>query len=142
MSLFILHQRDDPFFIGNSELKLKIKEYSAIYIDGNAELESYAIDGTGGELDPYIIENLVINASGLGNGIYIQNTNAYFILRNCVITNADLYCAGISLSNVTNAKITNNTVYNSYDGILLCRSSNNMLKNNTLNINLEIDRLN
>ncbi|NVM52629.1 MAG: right-handed parallel beta-helix repeat-containing protein [Candidatus Helarchaeota archaeon] len=116
------------------KFELKIKS-AIISIDGNAELDAYATDGTGTVRDPYILENYLINASGLGAGISIKNTNAYYILRNCIITNADRYYAGIMLSNVTNAIITNNTVYNSSGGILLYDSCHNILANNTANHN-------
>lgn len=39
--------------------------------------------GSGTYLDPYIIENLYINAGGFGGMICIRNSNKFFFIRNC-----------------------------------------------------------
>ncbi|MEM3738132.1 MAG: hypothetical protein QW204_00060, partial [Thermoplasmata archaeon] len=41
------------------------------------------VAGNGSETNPYIIEGWEIDGSGYGFGIYIGNTTAYFIIRNC-----------------------------------------------------------
>ncbi|MHA1292446.1 MAG: hypothetical protein ACTSQJ_07245 [Promethearchaeota archaeon] len=45
--------------------------------------------GDGTPWDPYIIENVVIDAQSQTNGISILNSNDFFIIRNCTIFNAD-----------------------------------------------------
>jgi hypothetical protein len=58
--------------------------------------------------DPYIIENWAIDASG-ANGIDIQNTTAYFIVRNCLIENSAASThGGIYTNNAANGTIENN----------------------------------
>ena len=55
-------------------------------------------DGTQG--NPYLIENISIDCSGSGSGIYINNSHdIYFTIRNCSITDAaaDFYNSGITL---------------------------------------------
>ena len=82
----------------NEDLTLAIKADSPIYIDGNYWLEQNATAGDGSAANPYIIENYIINASGLGvHGIHIQNTNKSFILQNCTVTNIDALFHGIFL---------------------------------------------
>ena len=97
------------------------------------------VAGNGTITDPYIIENWDINATGYSSGIYIGNTSSYFILRNNNVTSAD--AAGIVLFNVTNGKIENNRINNSFSffnlrvGILLVYAYNNIISNNTLDSN-------
>ncbi|MCJ7720053.1 MAG: hypothetical protein MUO36_01130, partial [Candidatus Hadarchaeum sp.] len=60
-----------------------------ILINGNGDFTSAngvngGGDGSAGS--PWIIENWVIDASG-ANGIDIQNTTAYFVVRNCLVEN-------------------------------------------------------
>jgi hypothetical protein len=60
--------------------------HNPIYIDcdANFTVANGVSSGNGTASNPYIIENWDINASS-ANGIDISNTNAYFIIRNCVI---------------------------------------------------------
>ncbi|NVM27244.1 MAG: VCBS repeat-containing protein [Candidatus Helarchaeota archaeon] len=116
---------------------LSIKADSPINIQNNTALAALASLGNGSASNPYILENYVINASGLGlNGIIINNTDAYFILRNCTVTNAAPTLRGIWFENVTHATITNNTILYNQWGILLWESSYNTLSHNNASYNL------
>ena len=65
-----------------SNFPLKISS-ATILIDGNAQLAANASRGAGNSTHPYVIENYIINGTGLGAPcIEIKNTNAYFILKN------------------------------------------------------------
>jgi parallel beta-helix repeat protein len=90
--------------------------------------------GSGTQNDPYIIENLVIDASG-ADGIKIQNTTKCFIIRNCLVENGGNSHSGIFLDNVVNGRIESNTCSNNDHGIHLVGSSNNTLTNNTCSNN-------
>lgn len=112
-----------------------------INIDGNADFHQTAVaqnfSGNGTYGNPYIIENYEIIAS-VGHGIYIQNTNIFFIIRNVGVSNgrSNNYF-GFYLSNVTNGKMENNNANNNLYGFLLKDSHNN-----TLEGNIAIDNLN
>jgi len=112
------------------EEKEEKKTYSAVIcITSNSEFtsENSVNSGSGTESDPYIIEDLDIDAS-TAEGINIRNTTVYFIIRNCVIHNGKSNeHGGIFLYNVTNGKIDNVTSYNNFDGIYLVSSSNNTI---------------
>ena len=105
--------------------------HDPISINGNAGFTSQAVSegwaGDGTEGNPYIIKNYDINASS-AHGIKIRNTNAYFIIRNCVIHDGyGVYphYYGIYFYNVQNGKIDNVTSYNNNYGVYLYYSSNN-----------------
>jgi len=107
--------------------------HAPIFITSNDNFvigQNGVTSGSGTGLDPYIIENWVIEASS-ANGIYIENTTKYFIIRNCLVENGGYSYQGILLHNVVNGKIENNTCRNNGWGILLNFSSNGNLTNNT-----------
>ncbi|MFX1275666.1 MAG: NosD domain-containing protein [Promethearchaeota archaeon] len=91
--------------------------------------------GNGTYANPYVIENITINAgtSPTGSGILIQNSDAFFKIRNCTIINAGVWpAAGIRLDNANNGTlIENNLTLNQGPGIVVYQSSNNTIFNNT-----------
>lgn len=89
--------------------------------------------GSGTWGDPYIIENMVINASDspTGTGIFIESsTNVYFTIRNVTIFEAT---DGIKLENTNNGAIINNSLSDNLDsGISLVNCVNNTISRNRL----------
>ena len=81
-----------------------------IGVDGNDDLEAMGLPGLGTAIDPYIIENLVIDADGDGSPIFIQNTDLFLIIRNCTVSGSgsEAHDAGIKLVNCTNVNVTGN----------------------------------
>ncbi|MEW6069373.1 MAG: NosD domain-containing protein [Candidatus Thermoplasmatota archaeon] len=119
--------------------KNSLTPHAPIYIEGNANFiaENCVTSGSGTASDPYIIKdwNIKMHVGTEVRGIYIVNTNVYFIIRNCVIYYEDtawpytpLY--GIFLSNVTNGKIENCNIYNNTYGTYLDYSLNNTVSAN------------
>jgi len=105
---------------------------------------SWALDqdwchlGDGSRSNPYIIENITIDAGGSGSGILIENSiNIYFKIKNCTVYNSGTEDddAGIKLNNTNNGEINNNTCSLNNNGILLIDSNNNTILNNTANNN-------
>ena len=96
--------------------------------------------GSGSLSDPYIIENVTIDAGGTGSGILIENSRQHFIIRNCTIFNSGfdtlLWPAKIKMENVTNGILENNNCSgNGRSGIYIVNCSNNVIKNNILRYN-------
>jgi parallel beta-helix repeat protein len=89
-----------------------------------AAIESWP--GSGTPLDPYIIEGYSINATKAEDAISISNTNVSFEVRGNYLYNAS---TGVDLDNVTNGVIRDNIILNNDDGILIWHSSNG---NNTI----------
>ena len=98
-------------------------------------------NGNGSLSNPYIIENVTIDAtsSPTGCGIYVNNSQTeYFTIRNVTVYNAGsgYYDAGFKLENTNNGTLMNNTFSNNYrNGIFLDGSNNNILSGNTANDN-------
>lgn len=144
--------------VGASEYTL----HAPIRILGNGDFtwENGVKSGSGTADDPYLIESLEIDAGGHEFGIYIESTDAYFIIRDSRIYGADRGedwrggsgiqlrrvrngriegCEisgnkeqGISLYDSSNITITTNVIRGNKKGIYLENSSNNEISNNIL----------
>jgi len=122
-----------------------LTSHAPIRINSNADFANQASSegwkGSGTEGDPYIIENYDINGTGYGYCLYIGNTTAYFVVRNCslhdVWGNWGIYLAnsGLYLYNVTGGILDKNTVANNYFGIFLYSSNSNTITNNNASNN-------
>jgi parallel beta-helix repeat protein len=119
-----------------------------IRINNDTELASLIAmkhwTGNGSASNPYIIENLDINATGNGSAIYIGNTTAHLIIRGCSVYGATMsmgsYFAGscgILLNDTRNCMVDNNNCSGNNRGIALVSSSNNSITNNSCNGNFE-----
>ena len=114
-----------------------------IHIDNNWSASEVVYDfirGSGVYNDPFIIENITIKNLRDGNdAITIENTQDYFIIRNCKIidSGASIYNSEINLINSTKGTLFNNTLSSNVGtGISLERCYNisiieNILFNNT-----------
>jgi len=111
---------------------------NGIYITNDSEFtpENNVTSGSGTADDPYIIENLVIDTSS-GNGIVIENTTAYFIIRNVTMMNGkDKGVSGIYLKHVRNGAIINVRASGEAYGIRIEHSSNIMVNDSVLADNM------
>jgi parallel beta-helix repeat protein len=91
--------------------------------------------GAGTLNEPYLLENITIDAGGDPYAILIENSNnKYFTIRNCTLTNAGslIYNAGIQLISTSNGTIEDSTLLNnSRNGIIIRINSNyNTIQNN------------
>lgn len=132
------HQKDN---FGNLKKSGFWPNCSRIHIKNDNWSES-SIDwiqvNSGTQNDPHIIENVTIDAGGLGSAILIENSSAFFIIRNCTLTNSGSgNNAGIFLNHTSNGYLVdNNCSNNNYNGICLHdKCNNNILLNNTANNN-------
>jgi parallel beta-helix repeat protein len=108
-----------------------------IFIEGNENFtyENGVTGGSGTEEDPYIIENWIIVGNGsISDGIFINNTDVYFVIRNCTVYgfhHPDEYYDGIELQYVENGRIENTKVNESHACIHLRYSTNIKISNST-----------
>jgi parallel beta-helix repeat protein len=133
-------------FLGNNNSKISLdtvnlrlsKASGKIYINNNWSADKTAgiCNGNGISSDPYIIEDLVINGSGKGSCIWIENTDDHFMIINCTLFNADdvdTRQAGIGLDKVNNGQLINNSFSNSHVGIYLHLSNDTSIIGNSVN---------
>jgi len=105
--------------------------------------------GAGTIENPYVIKDIEVDGENVGSCILIENSNVYFIIRNCTVYNSDSAWseAGIKLVNTSNGILIKNNCSNSnHNGIYLylnCNNNtilNNIGNNNTANgIYLELN---
>jgi parallel beta-helix repeat protein len=141
--------RNNIYSRNKVDTNLKISgfwEFSSIHIDGMgisgngswiwASAQPWC-SGSGTWSDPYIIENIEIDANSIANGILIENSNVYFIIKNTTTYNSGTgFTAGIKLSSTINGQLLyNNCSFNNRQGILLSASNNNTIIGNILNNN-------
>jgi parallel beta-helix repeat protein len=103
---------------------LVFNNHSPIYIDTNSEFlfSNGVVGGNGSLSNPYIIENWSIDAS-TADGIWINNTTAHFIIRNCNIFNGETNGhVGILLLSTSNGRIEDNWLNNNFIGIAIVKT--------------------
>lgn len=110
-----------------------------IHIDNNWTSAKIAdiCKGSGTFSDPYVIEDLTIDAGGLGSCILIENTIEYFRIENCTILNSGGsfldQIGAIHLNNADNGTIVNNTCsFNGFSGISVHGCKNITITNNKI----------
>ncbi len=111
-----------------------------IIIDGNWSETKQTYDWCDGEgtwEEPYIIENVTINANNSEFCILINNSlTEPFIIRNCKFLNSSIDYGAIELINTNNGTILlNNISLNNGIGIRLSNSENNSITNNYIQNN-------
>ena len=123
----------------NSTLIRLSAPHSPIIINGNGAFTAgngVTNPGALGTIsDPYIIEDWIIDGGGSGSCILIENTDKYFLIKNCAVYNSGSGTddAGIRFENVVNGKIINSdSSSNNAKGIRLYASNNNIISNNTV----------
>ncbi|MFX1569417.1 MAG: right-handed parallel beta-helix repeat-containing protein [Promethearchaeota archaeon] len=109
------------------------------WTEATSQIAWFSGSGTGA--DPYIIENIIINAQGSGSCIEIIGSNDYLIIRNSKFTNSGSgtlpHDAGIRMESVTGITELNNVncSNNGADGIYLLSCSSITIKDSTINNN-------
>lgn len=110
--------------------------HDPIHIEGNAGFTAAngVVAGSGTADDPYIIECWDISSEN-AKGVWIENTDARFIIRNCYVHDGYPYNSpfggGIFFKEVKNGKVEKCTLENNYEHIALFQSYNNTISNNT-----------
>jgi parallel beta-helix repeat protein len=115
--------------------------HGKICINGNQEWVYFKnagkCTGQGTSLDPYIIEDLVIDAEKSGSCIWIENSDVFFEIENCTLQNSggNWNDAGIYLISVENGQLINNSVNDTSNGVFLEFSHNNDIIGNSISYN-------
>ena len=93
--------------------------------------------GSGTIVDPYIIQDFVIDGQLIGACIEIRDSTKYVIIRNCILNNAGTNSGdcGILIRNCRNLRIIDCDITDNYCGIYLYASEDNTLSNNDVSFN-------
>lgn len=107
-----------------------------INIDSNNDFLEYNFPGSGTVEDPYILENIHIY-NDRKSLITINNTNAHFIIRNCILDGIRLNFGGngIQLDSVANGYLVNNTITRTSQGVVLVNCQNFVIAGNRISNN-------
>lgn len=112
-----------PVFANESE--------SPVYISNNADFVTYATSGDGTKETPYLISEISVSAPFTNIAtVYIENTDAYFILSNSDILGSAGY--GIYMESVSNGVIEENNLFKHRQGIVLSDCNNVNITGNTI----------
>src|SRR5213080_1978214 len=118
-----------------------------IFIDGNSGFTyvNGVKSGSGTASDPYVISNWDIDlcqpgAGCGGSGIFVENTDANFVIRNVRVRSSgsinafSYYDADVYLSNVANGRVENSTLSDGRSGITVEGSKYVTLSGNDLSV--------
>jgi len=92
-------------------------------------------NGTGMPFDPYVIEGWEVDAS-IAHGVFIQNTDASFVIRAVYVHSGGTVYDGIHLLAVQNGTIEDSTLSGNRDGIRAV-GRNLTIANNTVSLNTD-----
>ncbi|MFX1514753.1 MAG: nitrous oxide reductase family maturation protein NosD [Promethearchaeota archaeon] len=106
-----------------------------IFIDGNQNFTITALNegwsGDGSAPSPYVIRGYEITSNTV-NLIEIRNTNVHFKITESTLNGLSSLYDGISLVNVTNACIRNNTIQQTWMGVRLKNVTNSSVSDNII----------
>jgi len=114
----------------------KYTTHESISINGNDDFAAQGWPGEGTESNPYIIQDLEIDMTGINtHAINISNSDVHFEITNCFLHDAKgVYPyagAGIFLSNVANGFLSDNVCNDNLIGIQVEYSVDNNISGNT-----------
>ncbi|NHJ47517.1 MAG: hypothetical protein FK733_07005 [Asgard group archaeon] len=130
----------------NDQNNLTIKAiHPTIYVTGSNWSQAVILGwctGSGTQNEPYVIEDLIIDAtdSPTGSGILIESSTAYFRIQNCTIYNANSSWgdAGIRIYQSSNGLLyDNNCSYNNRAGIFVSNCASMILTENEAHHNMQ-----
>ena len=108
--------------IKNNELRISSIS-SRIHINNNwTDTKAAGIcTGEGTASNQYIIKDWMIDGENTGSCILIENSSAFFIIKNCSITNSgeEFFDSAIKIYNSKYGLIINNFLYDNHIGIYL-----------------------
>ncbi len=97
--------------IGTPDSAEGAEPFTIIDVSGDTELDQLfsnnpAWTGSGTEADPYMIQNLDINAAGSDFAISIAHTSKHLVIKDCIVRDSNLY--GVYLQDDSNVIVRNN----------------------------------
>ncbi|MHA2209385.1 MAG: NosD domain-containing protein [Candidatus Thorarchaeota archaeon] len=109
----------------------QLEERGPIIIQNDADFVNYGFPGNGTESNPFVIEGLNISSEE-ASCISISNVIVSFVLRNCILRNAQALNPVIWLLFVHNSTIEDNIIIGGSEGILGLQTSKFAIRGNTI----------
>ncbi len=106
--------------------------YEVIFITNNSQFSEEGFTGNGSVSNPYVLQD--ISPGRNLSEIYIRDTTAHFIIRNCsILSTTDGYSGlGFDLTNIMNGRIESCTIVKNYRGFDIENSDGLEIVNNTI----------
>ena len=129
------------FASSNQIITMDETTYQNIFIDATDENNGWGnfdfVLGQGTWDDPYLIENLNVNAGEESSAIRIENSKDFVIIRNCIFTNSGYLFenAGITLIRSDNIRIENCYAGDGYKGLFMMYCDSIQIVNSTFSKN-------
>ncbi len=130
--IFTVESANSNFLYGDMEIS-----ESGVFINiaSDQDFINYSFSGSGTALDPYLIENYVIDSFDYGVGIHVEDTTKHFVIRNCSIKAlwTCIFIRDVADYTVTITNNSFNTIYShqaSSKGLDLRRTNGASITNN------------
>ncbi len=130
--IFPVESANSNFLYGDMEIS-----ESGVFINiaSDQDFINYSFSGSGTALDPYLIENYVIDSFDYGVGIHVEDTTKHFVIRNCSIKAlwTCIFVRDVADYTVTITNNSFNTIYShqlSSRGLDLRRTNGASITNN------------
>ncbi len=118
--------RSEPADLNPMRIGARLAQYTPhvpVWIDGTDDFQSQGWPGSGTSDDPYVISGLNITYDIDEPLIRIWNTDAYFIVTDCVVNQISSGVMAVYLENVTHGTLDHLTVNSPDVGIYLVRAN-------------------
>jgi parallel beta-helix repeat protein len=104
---------------GSKRFRVFIDDNDPNYNWSKTAAENEWCNGSGTYEDPYVIENLYVDAQGIGGCIYIKNSKKFFTIKNCWFENSEWaeYGCGVFLRWLGNGTVEDNIILYTRTGI-------------------------
>ncbi len=130
--IFPVESANSNFLYGDMDIS-----ESGVFINiaSDQDFINYSFSGSGTTLDPYLIENYVIDSFDYGVGIHVEDTTKHFVIRNCSIKAlwTCIFVRDVADNTVTITNNSFNTIYShqlSSRGLDLRRTNGASITNN------------
>jgi parallel beta-helix repeat protein len=131
---FLIPNQENYVITTNSNIE-NSETHTTISIGGNGGLIGFPDkSGSGNSTHPYVIEDMIINATNATARIELVDIELYRVIQNCTLvgTNSSLQ-AGIKLINCTNVNITGCNITRCYYGIFAIQCNGDNIFGNIVN---------
>jgi parallel beta-helix repeat protein len=101
--------------------------------DGDFAMSPGVVGGSGTANDPYIISGWIIDTTGFPRGIFIEDTDAYFVIMDCII-HGNMTGTGIHITNAFNGSVISNRMHTLANGVAAMFTNTLFISYNSIDV--------